>query len=91
MNKKPALIVGIAAHVHEQLENSTWPESVYVSLAQNSPLFATLAVRTQGDPLQFTKAVREQVRRIGSAISPSRWSGPWTIWWKSKWASGVCW
>ena len=64
VNKNPALIVGIAVHVHEQLENSTWPESVYVSLAQNAPPFATLAVRTLGDPLRFTKAVREQVRSV---------------------------
>jgi predicted permease len=61
VNKRPALIVGIAAHVHESLENGRWPESVYVSFAQNAPPFATLAIRTQGDPLQFTKAVREQV------------------------------
>ncbi len=64
VNKNPALIVGIAVHVHEQLENSTWPESVYVSLAQNAPPFATLAIRTMGDPLSFTKAVREQVRSV---------------------------
>jgi predicted permease len=64
VNKNPALIVGIAVHVHEQLENSTWPESVYVSLAQNAPPFATLAIRTMGDPLRFTKAVREQVRSV---------------------------
>ncbi len=60
-NKKPAQIVGIAAHVHEALENSTWPESVYVAFAQNAPPFAMLAIRTPGDPLQFTRAVREQV------------------------------
>ncbi len=64
VNKNPALIVGIAAHVHEQLENSSWPESVYTSFAQNAPPFAMLAVRTAGDPLRFTKAVREQVRAL---------------------------
>ncbi len=64
VNKKPAEIIGIAAHVHEQLENSTWPESVYVSLAQNAPPFATLAVRTMGNPLGFSKAIREQVRSV---------------------------
>ena len=61
VNKKPALIVGIAAHVHEALENGTWPESVYVSFVQNAPPFAMLAIRTQDNPLRFTKAVREQV------------------------------
>jgi putative ABC transport system permease protein len=64
VNKKPALIVGIAAHVHEQLENGSWPESVYVSFAQNAPPFAMLAIRTSGDPLRFTKAVREQVQAL---------------------------
>jgi predicted permease len=64
VNKKPALIVGIAAHVHQQLENSSWPESVYISFAQNAPPFATLAIRTSGDPLRFTRAVREQVQAL---------------------------
>ena len=64
VNKKPAEIVGIVAHVHEQLENGSWPESVYVSFAQNAPPFAMLAIRTQGDPLRFTKAVREQVQAL---------------------------
>ncbi len=64
VNKKPAEIVGIAAHVHESLENGSWPESVYVSFAQNAPPFAMLAIRTTGDPLRFTKAVREQVQAL---------------------------
>jgi putative ABC transport system permease protein len=64
VNKKPVEIVGIATHVHEQLEKSDWPESVYISFAQSAPLYATLAVRTTGDPLRFTKAVREQVRAL---------------------------
>jgi predicted permease len=64
VNKKPAEIVGIVAHVHEALENGNWPESVYVSLAQNAPPFAMLAVRTPGDPLLFTKTVRDQVRAL---------------------------
>jgi putative ABC transport system permease protein len=64
VNKKPAEIVGIAAHVHESLEAGAWPESVYVSLDQNAPPFAMLAIRTRGDPLRFTKAVREQVQAL---------------------------
>jgi predicted permease len=64
VNKKPAEIIGIAAHVHESLENSSWPESVYTPLAQTAPPFATLAIRTTGDPLHFTKAVREQVQAL---------------------------
>jgi len=64
VDKKPAEIVGIAADVHESLEPGSWPESVYVSLDQNAPPFATLAIRTTGDPLRFTKAVREQVQAL---------------------------
>jgi putative ABC transport system permease protein len=64
VNKNPAEIVGIVAHVEEALENSSWPESVYTPIAQNAPPFAMLAIRTPGDPLLFTKAVREQVRAL---------------------------
>ena len=64
VNPKPAEIVGIVAHVHQNLENNAWPETVYVSFAQNPWPFAALAIRTQGDPLQFTKSIREQVREL---------------------------
>jgi predicted permease len=64
VNKKPVEIVGIAAHVHQQLENSKWPESVYVSFAQSPQPFAMLAIRTTGDPLRYTKAIREQVQTL---------------------------
>jgi predicted permease len=61
VNLKPVQIVGIAANVHQNIENSAWPESVYVAFAQNPQPFAVLAVRTTGDPLHFTRAVREQM------------------------------
>jgi predicted permease len=61
VNLKPALIVGIVANVHQNIENSAWPESVYVAFAQNPQPFAVLAVRTTGDPLHFTRGVREQM------------------------------
>ncbi len=64
VNTTPAEIVGIAADVHQNLENSAWPETVYVSLAENPQPFAMLAVRTLGSPLGFASAVREQVRRL---------------------------
>ncbi len=64
INPNPAEIIGIAADVHQALENSTWPETVYVSFAQNPQAFATLAVRTEANPLGFTAAVREQVRAL---------------------------
>jgi ABC-type antimicrobial peptide transport system permease subunit len=60
--------------VHQSLEGSAWPETVYVSFAQNPQPFAMLAVRTDGDPLRFTSAVREQVRALDKdqAISDVR-------------------
>ena len=57
-------IVGIAANVHQNLENSAWPETVYEPLAQGPPPSAMLAVKTSGDPLRLTKPIREQVRAI---------------------------
>jgi predicted permease len=64
LNPKPAQIVGIAADVHQSLEGSTWPETVYVSFVQNPLPSAMLAVRTEGDPLRFTSAVRERLRAL---------------------------
>ena len=61
VNLKPAEIVGIVANVHMSIEKSLWPETVYVAFAQNPQPFAMLATRTLGDPLRFTRAVREQV------------------------------
>jgi predicted permease len=64
VHTKPAEIVGIAADVHQNLENTAWPDTVYLAFAQNPQSFALLAVRTEGDPLQLTRAVREQVQAI---------------------------
>ena len=64
VNLKPAEIVGIVANVHQSIEKSLWPETVYVSFAQNPQPFAMLAIRAQGDPLRFTRAVREQVLAV---------------------------
>src|ERR1700724_1960503 len=64
VDQKPAEIVGIVANVHQNLEGSPFPESVYVSFAQNPQPSAMLAIRTAGDPLRFTRAVREQVQAL---------------------------
>jgi putative ABC transport system permease protein len=64
VNPKPARIVGIASEVRQSLEESAWPDSVYVAFAQNPPPFAMLVIRTAGDPLSFTKAVRAQVQGL---------------------------
>jgi predicted permease len=63
-NPKPAEIVGVVANVHQTLEDAAWPDSVYVALAQGPQPFAMLAVRTTGDPLSFTRAVRAQVQAL---------------------------
>ncbi len=62
VNPHPAEIVGIAAHIRQTLENTAWPETVYVPFAQNPQPFATLAVRTEANPLGFARLVREQLR-----------------------------
>ncbi len=64
VNPKPAEIVGIAADVHQNLENSSWPGTVYSSFAQNPPSSAVLALRTEGSPLPFTRAVDQQVKAL---------------------------
>jgi putative ABC transport system permease protein len=64
VNAQPVEIIGIAANVHQNLENTSWPETVYVSFEPSPPPFAMLAIRTEGDPLRFVKVVREQVRRL---------------------------
>ena len=64
VNAQPVQIIGIAASVHQNLENSAWPETVYVPFAPSPPPFAMLAIRTEGDPLHFVKVVREQVRGL---------------------------
>lgn len=63
-NKQPAQIVGIAANVHQNIENSAWPESVYIAFAQNPLPSAMLAIRTEHDPLRLTTAVRKQVQSL---------------------------
>jgi predicted permease len=63
-NPQPVEIVGVAGNVHQNIDNSAWPESVYVPFAQSPLPSAMLAIRTQGDPLHFTAAVREQVQAL---------------------------
>jgi predicted permease len=64
INPKPAEIVGVAADVRQNLEGNAWPGTVYVAFAQGAPQSAMFAVRTERDPLGFTRAVREQVRAL---------------------------
>lgn len=63
-NPQPAEIVGIAGNVHQNVDNSAWPESVYTPFAQSPLPSGMLAIRTQGDPMSFTTAVRVQVQAL---------------------------
>ena len=63
-NRRPVEIVGIVGNVHENIENSGWPGSVYVPFAQSALPSAMLAIRTQSNPVQYAGAVREAVRAI---------------------------
>lgn len=61
---KPAEIIGVVADVHEDIEGNHWPGTVYITFRQGSPQSALFAVRTSGDPLQFTRAIRRQVQSL---------------------------
>ena len=62
VNAKPAEIVGVVGDIHQSLDGrADWQESVYVSFSQNPLASAMIAVRTTGNPLSFTRVVREQV------------------------------
>jgi predicted permease len=64
INPKPAQIVGVVADVRQNLEGNVWPGTVYLPFTQGAPQSAIFAIRTAGDPLRFTRAVREQVRAL---------------------------
>jgi len=63
-NPHPAEIVGIAADARQTLEDPNWPESIYVSFNQAPQPFGLLAIRTAGDPLSFSRVIRERVRLV---------------------------
>lgn len=64
VNPRPAEIVGIVADLHQGLESNVWAETVYTAFPQNPQSAAVLAVRTVGDPLRLTGAVREQLTAL---------------------------
>ncbi len=63
-NPHPAEIIGVVANVHQTIDNSAWPGSVYVMFAQNPLPSALLAIRTESDPTGLTSAVRAQVQAL---------------------------
>jgi predicted permease len=72
VNPRPAEIIGIVSHVHQNVEDTAWPGAVYVSFAQDPPQTAMLAIRTEGDPLRITSIVREQSRDLDQPITAMR-------------------
>lgn len=64
VNPQPAQIIGIAANVHQNIENTAWPESVYTAFAQSPLPSAMLALRTDGNPMRFTATIRQQVQAL---------------------------
>ena len=64
VNPNPAKIVGIVAAVRQNLEDTSWPQSVYVCFAQAAVPFTMLAVRTSGDPLSLTRAIQARVQAV---------------------------
>jgi len=64
VNPEPVEIIGIVAHVHQNLEDNAWRETVYTSFAQNPQSNAMLAIRTRWSPIQFIAAVRRQVQAL---------------------------
>lgn len=64
VNLKPAEIVGIVSHVRQNLEDTAWPQTVYLSFAEDPPQSAMLAIRTGGDPLRFTRMVSAQMQAV---------------------------
>ena len=64
INPKPAEIVGIAGNVRQALDGNAWPGTVYQPFAQQAPQSAVVAIRTDGDPLRFANALRQQVHSL---------------------------
>jgi predicted permease len=63
-NPAPAEIVGIARNVHQNVENTGWPGSVYEPFAQNPLPSGMLAIRTDSSPGRMAAAVRAQVQSL---------------------------
>jgi predicted permease len=61
---QPVEIVGIAANVRYSGRDDNPKPEVYLPCAQKPPGSAMVAVRTNGNPLSFAKAVRDQILAI---------------------------
>jgi predicted permease len=67
VNPHPVEIVGIVPDVRQNLEDSSWRDTIYLSFAQNPQSSAMLAIKTGGDALQVANAVRRQVRVLDAS------------------------
>ena len=63
-NPQPFQIVGIVADVRQAGLAQEAGLGVYRSSTQTPPMSAMFAVRTEGDPLRFVKAIRRELRAI---------------------------
>ncbi len=64
--KLTATVVGVVADVkHNSLDEAAQPQ-LYLSFAQNPHIFASLVVRTTGDALSFSNAVRGAIWAVDS-------------------------
>jgi putative ABC transport system permease protein len=61
---QPTEIVAIAPNVRQYARDETPKPEVYLSSAQKPPGIAMLAVRTDGNPLAFANAIRNQILTI---------------------------
>jgi putative ABC transport system permease protein len=59
--KQPATIVGVVGNVKQDRLDEKAPLQVYFAYRQNPFRFATLSVRTDGNPMGFVGAVRDAV------------------------------
>jgi putative ABC transport system permease protein len=64
VNPHPAEVVGIVAHVHQNLEDNVWRETVYTSFPQSAQPRAMIALRTRSNPMAFSGAIRREVQAI---------------------------
>jgi putative ABC transport system permease protein len=65
-DKKPATIVGIVGDIRQRNLSERAPAQLYFAYAQNVNTFATLVVRTEGDPMAMANAVRQAVWSVDS-------------------------
>jgi len=64
IDPRPARVIGVVAGVRHNLEGNHWPGTVFDVFSHYAPQSALLAIRTAGDPLQYTGGVRAALRAL---------------------------